>query len=190
MLKAVVPFAFLYALICTPILALAQVAFAPLPQPVAAYAFEDKDWGVSATSSPKKPPYHGPTPASIPGARVIKTLELKALLDAGKGAVVVDVLDGKTRKSIPGAHWMSGAGAAPLYGAEKGRFMAALEKITGGEKSRPLVFLCVSSECWLSYNAALHAVEGGYSDVIWYRGGTNAWIGASQAVKELASTSW
>jgi hypothetical protein len=93
-----------------------QVPFPQLPQPVTTFAFEDKDWRVEATATPKKgPQYHAPTPTSIPGARVIKTLELKALLESNKNVVVVDVLDSKTRTSVPGAYWMSGGGDGPFF---------------------------------------------------------------------------
>lgn len=82
---------------------------------------------------------------------------------------------------------MLGAGDGQFFGAEKSRFSVALEKLTGGDKSKPIIFLCISFECWLSYNASLYAVEAGYKDVIWYRGGTNAWGGASldRATPEL-----
>ncbi len=168
----------------------AQVAFPSLPQPVQTFAFEDKDWSIQPVTSAKGAPFHAATPTTLPGARVIKTLELKALLDARKDVVVIDVLDSKTRKTIPGAFWMSGAGDNRFYGAEKTRFAAALDKLTSADKSRPLVFLCVSSECWLSYNAALHALEAGYKDVIWYRGGTQAWSGASLDTKAPQSVAW
>jgi len=61
---------------------------------------------------------------------------------------------------------------------------------TGGDKTRPLVFLCISSECWLSYDASLHALEAGYKDVIWYRGGTNSWTGAILEWTKPESVSW
>ena len=173
-----------------PSLVFGQVPFPELPQPITAFSFEDKDWGVEAVTSPKRGAAHAPTPTSIPGARVIKTLELKALLDANKDILIVDVLDSKARKSIPGAFWMSGAGDGQFFGAEKSRFSTAIEKLTAGDKSRPVIFLCLNSECWLSYNAALHALEAGYKDVIWYRGGTNAWRGASLEWKTPESVSW
>lgn len=157
---------------------LGQVTFPPVAQLVATFSFEDKDWGIEATTTPTRPPYHARTPTLIPGARVIKTLELKALLESNKQVVVIDVLDSGTRTSIPGAFWMSGAGDGQFFAAENRRFATALEKLTGGDKNRPIVFLCISSECWLSYNASLHAIEAGYKDVIWYRGGTNAWTAA------------
>ena len=151
---------------------------------------EDKDWGIEPTSTPRQSEYHAPTPRSIPGARVIKTMALKALIEADKTVVLIDVLDGKERTTIPGAYWMSGAGDGRFYGAEKGRFAAALEKLTAGDKNRPIVFLCLSSECWLSYNAALHALDTGYKNVTWYRGGTDAWGGAGLARRKPERINW
>ena len=173
-----------------PAAAFGQVPFPQLPQPVTTFSFEDKDWKIEPTTTVKRAPYHEPTPTTIPGARVIKTMELKGLLESTKDVVVIDVLDIKERKSIPGALWMSGAGDGQFYGAEKSRFSAALDKITEGNKNRPIVFLCLSSECWLSYNASLHALEAGYKDVIWYRGGTAAWTGASLEWKKPERVNW
>ena len=171
-------------------LASAEVPFPQLPQPVTTFSFEDKNWDIKPTESPEARQYHSPTPMSIPGGRVIKTLELKALLESSDKVVVIDVLGSKTRKTIPGAFWMHGAGDGRFFAAEKNRFSAALEKLTEGNKDRPLVFLCLNSECWLSYNASLHAIEAGYKDVIWYRGGTDSWRGASLDWKEPERVSW
>lgn len=173
-----------------PALVFGQVPFPSLPQPITTFSFEDKDWNVEATATPRTGRPHAPTPTSISGARMIRTLELKELLETNKNVVVVDVLDSKSRKSIPGAFWLPGAGNGQFYAAEKSRFATALEKLTGGDKSRPLVFLCTSSECWLSYNASLHALEAGYKDVIWYRGGTSSWTGASLDWTKPESVSW
>ena len=167
--------------------ALAQVPFPPLQQPIQTFSYEDKDWQVEAPSSAKRPPYHAPTPTTIPGGRVIKTSELKALLASRQDIMVIDVLDSKARTTVPGAYWMSGAGEGQFYAAEKTR---SLEKLTSGDKARPLVFMCLNSECWLSYNASVHATEAGYTDVIWYRGGTGAWRGASQELRKPQALSW
>lgn len=176
-------------------LVLAQVvvpADASLQTP---YAQEDKDWAVPPEPAIRKTAYHAPTPASLPGARVIRTLQLKALLGQPDARVVViDVLnarrDGRPHKTVPGALWLPGAGNGDFYGAEKSRYAKALEAATGGDKARPLVFLCLSAECWLSWNAALRALEAGYTDVLWYRGGTDAWHGASLDLAEVAATPW
>jgi len=102
----------------------------------------------------------------------------------------MDVLNDKTRDTIPGAYWLAGAGSGDFYGAEKARFAAALEKLTAGDKDRALVFLCLGSKCWLSYNAALHALEAGYKDVIWYRGGTDAWGAAKLNLRRADPFGW
>lgn len=173
-----------------PAIAFGQVPFPQLAQPTASFAYEDKDGGAKAIANPKRPPYDTPTPIFIPGARVIKTLELKGLLESNKNVVVVDVLGTRTKDSIPGAFKMSGGGDGQFYAAEKSRFSAALEKLTGSDKTRPIVFLCYNYQCWLSYNASLHALEAGYTDVIWYRGGIAAWSGASLDVKPPEIVNW
>lgn len=180
---------FVLAVAVWPALALGQVEIPKVAQ-TQAFSYEDKDWGVAPESRPQGPPFGKPTPTAIPGARVIKTLELKALLELNKQVVVIDVLDSKTRTTIPGAYWMPGAGDSRFYGAEKSRFAVALEKLVGSDKNRPIVFMCLSSECWESYNACLHALEAGYKDVLWYRGGTNAWSGANLDRKRPERVNW
>ena len=178
-------------LLClVPTLGMAQVPFPEMKEPVATYSDEAKDWGIKPTTTPKSSKIHAPTPTTIPGARVIRTADLKALLFQNKKVVVIDVLDSKDRKSIPGALWMPGPGGPEFYGADKDRFAAALGKATGGDKNRPIVFLCLSSECWLSYNAALRALDAGFKDVIWYRGGTHAWRAAKLEWKTPEKVDW
>jgi rhodanese-related sulfurtransferase len=46
------------------------------------------------------------------------------------------------------------------------------------EKSAPVVFYCVGSQSWHSVNAAMRAVRAGYTNVMWYRGGIQAWQAA------------
>lgn len=169
-----------------------QVAIvAPSSAPVQFFAGEDRDFGVAPTNTPKRSPYHAPTPREIPGGKVIRTVELKQLLDSRSDVVVVDVLDLKeSRATISGAAWMSGAGNAPLYAAEKARFAAAMARLTGADKGRTVVFLCLNPECWLSYNAALHAIEAGYTNVHWFRGGTDAWRGAGYRTQTVSTSGW
>ncbi|MEQ1772306.1 MAG: caspase family protein [Burkholderiales bacterium] len=156
----------------------------------AVFAGEDTDFGVSPTSSPRRTQFHAPTPLEIPGGKTIRTVDLKPLLDSQPNAVVVDVLESKDRRTtIPGAVWIHGAGSG-FGSAEKSRFVSAMEKLTSGDKRRPLVFLCLNSQCWLSYNAALHAIEAGYTNVYWYRGGTDAWRGAGHSIRSVTAHNW
>lgn len=154
------------------------------------FAYEDEDFGVTSTSVPKRSPYHAKTPLEIPNGKRVRTVDLKRMLDADPKPVVIDVLDSRARTTIPGAIWMKGAGAGDFYAAEKSRFATALEKLTGGDRSRPLVFLCFDRMCWLSYNASLYAIEAGYGNVFWFRGGTQAWEGASLKREKAEPLSW
>ena len=54
--------------------------------------------------------------------------------------------------------------------------------MTAGNLATPLVFYCLSTECWMSYNAALRAINMGFTNVLWYRGGIEAWKAAGQQV--------
>jgi PQQ-dependent catabolism-associated CXXCW motif protein len=158
--------------------------------PVAVFANEDRDFGVAPTRSPRRTQFHAPTPTEIPGGKVIRTVELRQLLDSQRNVLVVDVLDSKDgRSTIPGAVWLYGAGSG-LGSGEKSRFVAALEQLSGGDKSRPVVFLCLGAECWLSYNASLHAIEAGHTNVYWFRGGTDAWRGAGYATRSVKASNW
>lgn len=50
-----------------------------------------------------------------------------------------------------------------------------LQQATGGDTSRMIVVYCGGVQCWSSYNAGLRAVNLGYRNVAWYRGGIEAW---------------
>lgn len=139
------------------------------------YANEDHDWGVPPATQLRTVGYHEPTPTRIPGGKVVTTGELKALLEQPAKPYIIDVLGGGVHRTIAGAFWMIGAGAGDMSRDEEKRFADAVAAFAGGDKGRPLVFFCVDSECWLSYNAALRTIALGYTNVMWYRGGIAAW---------------
>lgn len=140
----------------------------------AEFASESKDFGVSEMKSPKGPPYASGTPMTVPGGKTITTDELKTLLAGDAKPVIVDAL--ASSLMIEGAQGLgSGVGEQRMFGRERDMFPKALAVLTGGDKARPLVFYCRSSSCWHSYNASLHALEAGYTNVLWYRGGIDAW---------------
>ena len=122
--------------------------------------------------------YHAPTPVEIPGARVVSTHELRALLQEplARRPLLFDVLGEEPHASLPGAIWLPGAGRGTSFDdAVQARLAETLAAAARADPSRALVFFCVSEDCWLSYNAALRAVRLGYRNVLWYRGGIEAW---------------
>lgn len=136
---------------------------------------EGQDFGVAPTSQLRPTQQlHGPTPTSIPGGRVIATQQLAQLLQGGQSVVLLDVLGGP--QHIPGAVPVvpaaQGGGFSDEVQQGYGQYLA---QVTGGDTSRLLVTYCGGVQCWSSYNAALRAMQLGYRNVAWYRGGIEAW---------------
>ncbi|WP_245987024.1 rhodanese-like domain-containing protein [Azospirillum thermophilum] len=143
------------------------------------YANEKTDWGISPRNDLLIGGYHARTPATVPGARTIATADLQTLIAADPSVVLVDVLDGKAHPSLPQAVWMPDAGLDKSFqDATQKKLGERLAGLTGGDPKRPVVFYCLSAECWLSYNASLRAARLGYQSVYWYRGGLEAWKAA------------
>lgn len=152
------------------------------------FAEELKDYGVSATKYPrsKSSGYDSATPTEIPGAKVVMTKDLIGMLASDSKPIVVAAYG--AAKTVRGAIVMDGAGEDRLLGLDKDKFANALSSLTSGDKSKPIVFYCHGPKCWLSYNATLHAVALGYSNVYWYRGGRDAWKEADQKFSPPAGT--
>ena len=149
---------------------------APLAPAQQVWADEDRDWGVGPVMSLRQAPYSAPTPTSIPGARVARTLDMRELVGRQPPPILIDVAGGDGHLTVPGALWYPGAGRGANYlDIVQGALAERLGELSGGDKSRPLAFFCVNAQCWLSYNAALRAAALGYTAVYWYRGGTEAW---------------
>lgn len=153
------------------------------------FADELKDYGVAATKypRPRSSGYGTATPTEIPGAKVLTTKDLISMLASDTKPIVVAAY--RAEKTVAGGIVMDGAGEDRLLGLDKEKFDNALSGLTAGDKSKPIVFYCHGSKCWLSYNATLHAVDSGYSNVYWYRGGRDAWKAADQKFKTPAG-SW
>ena len=154
------------------------------------YGGEDRDWNIAPTTRLRTADYHGPTPRTIPGGRIVRTTELRSMLDGGSPPYLIDVLGGQGHRTIRGAFWLRGAGAGDLSADESRRFVNAVAKFAAGDKSRPLVFFCADRECWLSYNAALRAIAEGYTNIMWYRGGLAAWLHAGFPMSKAEPFAW
>ena len=153
------------------------------------FAEEDRDWGVVPPTTLRRPPYAAPTPIEIPGARSVRTDELKRLLAAQAEAekpLLFDVASGEGHVTLAGGLWWPGIGRGENFlDTIQGEVANRLKEVTGGKKTRLLVFYCVNSQCWLSYNASLRAVALGYTQVLWYRGGIQAWRAAGLSLGQV-----
>lgn len=142
----------------------------------ATYGIEAQDWDVPATRDLRQDSFHAPTPLAHPEAAVITTRDLHARLIGPNPPLLIDVQRGTGHSTLPGTIWLPMAGSGGSFQDDvQSRLASILEEITGSDPSRPVVVFCLSSYCWLSYNAALRFHNLGYENVFWYRGGTDAW---------------
>jgi PQQ-dependent catabolism-associated CXXCW motif protein len=146
-------------------------------------------------------PMHGPTPKTLKGAIVVDIPSLDALM--AQRALFLDVgpADKKPadfpkdlpwlpiHRTIPGAVWLPGAGAAPLEQAREGLFYKRVEELTRGDKARPIVTFC-HPDCWGSWNTAKRLVLKGYTSVHWYPEGIEGWQGAHETAAVKADAVW
>jgi PQQ-dependent catabolism-associated CXXCW motif protein len=143
---------------------------------------ELQDYGV-APQPQLQANMHGPTPTSIPGGQVITTDRLLGLYQQGQqnGLLVFHVLG--PGPTLPNAQNAAPASQAGSFDDQtQQQFGQYLQQVTQGNTGRPMVFYCLNTQCWMSYNAALRAIRMGYSQVYWYRGGIEAW----QQIQQMA----
>jgi PQQ-dependent catabolism-associated CXXCW motif protein len=141
--------------------------------------------------------YRAPTPATLRGAQVIGTDEAEKLWRSHI-ATFVDVLPrpprprnlpagtlwrDKPRPDIPGSIWLPDTGYGELTPSMASYFAKGLEKASHGDRARLLVLYC-QADCWMSWNAAKRAQQIGYSNVAWYREGTDGWLAAGLPLEE------
>ena len=173
-----------------------QLPVAPVPGAAQAtltlpYGGEDKDWGIPPQVTIRPGDYHAPTPTSIPGGRIVTTAWVAGVWQGPGKPVLINLLTGSSVRAIPGSLWFSGGGrGTSLDDGWQGRMAQHLAALTGGNKAAPIVFYCLSSECWLSYNATLRALRLGYVNAMWYRGGITAWSAAGLPVTTINQDQW
>jgi PQQ-dependent catabolism-associated CXXCW motif protein len=147
--------------------------------PRTGFADEMVDYGVPPTSTLHLHDFDAPTPLRIGGARTITTIELETMLASTRPPALIDVIGGQQNVTLPHAIWLRDAGVGRhLDDDVQAWFDYKLAQLTGHDKSYPLVFFCASRLCWLAHNATLRALDLGYTNVSWYRGGRDAWQAA------------
>lgn len=132
--------------------------------------------------------YRKPVPATLKGATVL-TSEKAGELWTNKQAIFVDVYPRAPKPpnlpkgtfwrepihhSIENATWLANVGYGVISAEIEAYFKKNLEKLTGDDKSRAIVFYCLR-DCWMSWNAAKRALTYGYGNVMWYPDGTDGW---------------
>lgn len=115
------------------------------------------------------------TPTSLPGAKVISATEAKALI--AKGVPMYDVRDEEEYKTahVPGSISVPyKESSAKEVGFEPADDQFALFKLPK-DKNAPLMMYCDGTICWKSYKSATLAIQAGWKNVYWFRGGFPEW---------------
>lgn len=142
--------------------------------------------------------YRAPVPATLKGAKVVTAVEARDIWLKG-GAAFIDVYPhapkpanlpkdtiwrDPTHFSIENAKWLANTGYGALSKATEAYFKKNLEQLSGGDLAKPLVFFCLRN-CWMSWNAAKRAMAYGYSNVIWFPEGFDAWQEIGEPISEI-----
>lgn len=131
-------------------------------------------------------PMYGQTPRTLAGAVVVDLAAVEVLM--AEKPLLLDVGPAHrkpvnfptdrpwlpTHRSIPGAVWMPGAGAAPLDAGREELFYRRIGELTRGDKTKPIVVFCRPG-CWGSWNAGKRLVTSGYTSVRWFPTGIDGW---------------
>ena len=125
------------------------------------------------------------TPSTLPGGKVVNTQAVKQLIEA-KGVALFDMRSpvnyGKgylpDAKSLP---YRENSEYKADFDAAKDQFDL---KALPADRAAKIVFYSDGPSGWKSYKAAVLAIKAGYSNVHCYRGGTDDWAKAGNALQK------
>lgn len=129
--------------------------------------------------------YRSPTPEQSRYALTLDTQGLQQQLTSQPETLLLDVQPlpwngtfihpKERRQHIPGSTWLPNVGLGELDESWAYYYQFHLQRITAGDKHHPIVLYC-RADCWMSWNAIQRAAEWGYTQLFWYRDGTDAWL--------------
>lgn len=153
------------------------------------HADEDADFGVSSDAD-LHAERAGSLPLTVPGAVTIRTGDLPRFIDERK-PVIIDPLLNFWGRSLPGAVGLKNGdiGGTVLDGAQD-RLRRKMAELTGNDLTKSIVAVGWNSERFDGRNLTLRLVALGYSNVVWYRGGREAWEVAGLPETELFPQDW
>ena len=156
-----------------------------------AYAEEAINHGTPPVSGLLPTNYRGPTPVTLAGGKLISTVQLQKQITGKKPPLLINTLTGESTEIIPGSVWLSGASTKGKFTDDTQQHLGErLKTLTGNNRKQTLVFYCGGFDSWYAYNAALRAVNLGYRNVLWYRGGLAAWYEAGLPTVQSSDDQW
>jgi rhodanese-related sulfurtransferase len=115
------------------------------------------------------------TPTSLPGAKVIDAAEARDLIAKGVPVYDVRVADEYETAHVPDAISVPyKEGSAKEVGFDSADDQFALNKLPK-DKNAPFMMYCDGTICWKSYKSATVAIQAGWKNVYWFRGGFPEW---------------
>lgn len=116
------------------------------------------------------------TPTSLPGAKVVASAaEAKMLIEKGMPVYDVRVDEEYETAHIPGAISVPyKEGSAKEVGFDPADDQFALNKLPK-DKNTAFMMYCDGTICWKSYKSATMAIQAGWKNVYWFRGGFPEW---------------
>jgi PQQ-dependent catabolism-associated CXXCW motif protein len=132
--------------------------------------------------------YRAAVPDRVPGGTRVDLETTDALIKSG--AVLVDVMPAegggpdpstgawrlsRPHQTISGATWLPDVGRGKISPEIEDFFERNLERLSGGDKTKPLILFC-QSDCWMAWNAVQRAASYGYTRLNWFPEGTDGWV--------------
>lgn len=115
------------------------------------------------------------TPTSLPGARIVNAAETRQLIEKGTPVYDVRVPEEYASAHIPRSISVPyGEASAKEVDFDSSEDKFALDKLPR-DKNTAFIMYCDGTICWKSYKSAVMAIQAGYKNVIWFRGGFPEW---------------
>ncbi len=124
------------------------------------------------------------------GYDVIKTDELKKMIDDSKDILIIDTMpyEKSYRKNhIPGAkQFLFPIPEMKVWNTKEtaGKTQDDFQTLLGADKDKTIVIYCGFVKCTRSHNGALWANKLGYKNILRYPGGIFAWKGAKYETED------
>lgn len=106
------------------------------------------------------------TPPTLPGAKTVTAEDVKGLV--GKAAI----LDVRKKASFLEGHLPTGQSITHAQDKATKKFDVA---VFGADKAKAIVIHGHGADGWSAVAAVNSAVEAGYTNVLWFRGGIREW---------------
>jgi len=125
------------------------------------------------------------TPTSLDGGKIVTAAEARQLQEEGK-AFFADCRSvfNYGKGHIPGAKPVN---YQHVYKKEASAAKPSLKKMDVSKlpvaKDTVIVFYSHGTTGWKSYKAAKAAIEAGYSQILWLRGGLQSWVKAEYPIE-------